>query len=180
MRQSLTRGSRLTESERFFKKMLHAQGNHWLPDQQHKKAVWLVDWKAYGLKYCSLYVVCTDSRWPCKIGISVNARKRVMGIQTGVWRPISVHKCFYLPTVNEARALERKVHDTLTIQGKWLHGEWFDMRPEQAADLIEFEAMILGLECRSEIEDEEIVSDLRSTFFEMTAWIDYQEKEGVL
>jgi hypothetical protein len=143
-----------------------------------RKAVWLVNWKAWDLPYCSLYVVSTDSKWPCKIGISIDPYKRIGGIQTGVWRRVDVHKCFYLKTVKQARALEQKIHQTLTDQGKWLHGEWFDLRPEQTTDIIEFEAMVLGLEINSEIEDDEIANSLYNDMWEATRHLKYQMIEN--
>lgn len=156
MRRSPTRGLQPTA----FEKELIARPCRNLDDA--RKAVWLVNWRAWDLPYCSLYVVSTDSKWPCKIGISIDPVKRISGIQTGVWRRVDVHKCFYLKSVKEARTLEQKIHRTLTDQGKWLHGEWFDMRPEQTTDIIEFEAMILGLDINSEIQEDEIAQSLHS------------------
>lgn len=115
--------------------------------------VWLVDWKAHDLPYCSLYVVTPDNNWPCKIGISVFPRKRVASLQTSVWRPLNVAHCVWALNSQEARRLEKKIHATLTEDNKWLHGEWFDMRPDDALEMINFCAAVEGVEISDKIED---------------------------
>lgn len=123
-------------------------------------SLWMVDWRKYGLSRCSLYVICPENGWPCKIGISVAPRKRLNALQTSVWKRLKVAGCYWLPTAKEARQLEKAIHETLTDDNIWLHGEWFDMRPEQAMEIVEFKAEVLGLYCSPVIEHDEALEDV--------------------
>lgn len=124
--------------------------------------VWLVNWKEVGLPYCSIYVVSADNSWPCKIGISTYAEKRVRALQTSVWRPLYVPRCYWAPTVKEAKRLEYAVHKRLTEDSRWLHGEWFDLRPDKAAEMIEFVALVEGIEISDKIEDPELAAQVHA------------------
>lgn len=152
------RGQQLTAFKRF-SQFDGAGVKHNYPEDY----VWLVNWKDYGLPYCSLYVVTPDNEWPCKIGISISPRKRLVALQTSVWRPLQVYSCFWLPTVKDAKALEKKLHETLHDDSRWLHGEWFDMKPDKVVDLIRFTASVEGLEISDTIEEERVVADVRET-----------------
>jgi hypothetical protein len=123
--------------------------------------VWLADWKRYKLPYCSLYVVSPDGNWPCKVGISVNPYKRLLSLQTSVWKRLKVTDCFWLEGVKEARELEKQVHRRLTGDNVWLHGEWFDMRPKDAREMIEFVSAVEGIEVNDKIHNEMVIEDLR-------------------
>lgn len=107
---------------------------------------WMADWRAIGLPYCSVYVVAPIDGWPCKIGISTNPMKRVSALQTASWKQLEVAWCCFVESVNVAKALERRSHDALTQQSLWLHGEWFDLRPDKAKELVAFEAALAGVE----------------------------------
>lgn len=124
--------------------------------------VWLADWRRYKLPYCSIYVVAPDGNWPCKVGISTNPYKRLIGLQTSVWKPLKVTSCYWAKTIKEARELEKQVHKRLTSDNVWLHGEWFDMRPKDAREMIEFVSMVEGLDISDQIDNEEVMQDLRS------------------
>jgi hypothetical protein len=126
-----------------------------------KKTVWLADWKKHKLPYCSIYVVSTDSKWPCKVGISVSPRKRLVQLQTSVWKPLEVAGCYWCNTVNEAKAVEKKMHETLTSDGAWLLGEWFDMRPDKVPPLIEFVASVAGIEIHDTIVEKPVIEDIQ-------------------
>lgn len=127
-----------------------------------EEQVWLANWRGHGLPYCSLYVVAPDGRWPCKVGISVNAYKRLAELQVSVWKPLSVVSCFWLKTIKEARELEKQVHRRLTGDDVWLHGEWFDMRPRDAKEMIEFVALVEGIEIYEKIDNDEVIKHLQS------------------
>ncbi len=129
--------------------------------------VGLTDWRGYGLPHCSVYVICPDNDWPCKVGVSVYAVKRLMQLQTSVWRPLKLGACFWFETVADARKVERKVHQMLSDDNKWLHGEWFDMRPKEAADMVQFAALTEGVECNDDVQDARIRSDLEANFNEV-------------
>jgi hypothetical protein len=156
VKASRTLGSQQTAFANYAMKQIHG-GMDIAPETM----LWLVDWKAYGKPYCSLYVVTPDNGWPCKVGVSVHPYKRVAQLQTSVWKPLEVAGCFWLPTVADAKTLERKLHETLTEENKWLHGEWFDMRPEDVLPLVSFSASVAGVECSDRIEDEHALNDVR-------------------
>lgn len=113
----------------------------------------MADWRKHGLPYCSLYVIAPEGHWPSKIGISTNARKRVVQLQTSHWKMMVVSRCYWVEGVTAARRLEAKVHETLKGMSVYLNGEWFDRSPEQAAEIIEFEAMLMGVELHDTIDD---------------------------
>ena len=106
-------------------------------------------------------MISPDNRWPCKVGISQNPSKRVTSIQTSCWRRVDIAEYRYCANSNQARAVEKKVHDTLTADGILMHGEWFDIRPDKALDIIEFSAMTLGVELRHDIPDDQLREKLR-------------------
>lgn len=134
------------------------EGAYWRNPENH---VWLVDWKSYKLPYCSLYIVSPDGNWPCKVGISCNPYKRLLSLQTSVWKPLKVVHCYWLESVKEARRLEKEVHARLTADNVWLHGEWFDMRPRNAREMVEFVAAVEGIEINEKIDNPEVIEDIR-------------------
>lgn len=60
----------------------------------------------------------------------------------------------------DARAVEKKTHQSLVLDGKSLSGEWFDIRPKEAFDLVQFNAALLGIELSTEIPDDRIRAEL--------------------
>jgi hypothetical protein len=122
--------------------------------------IWLANWKAWGLPYCSVYVIAPEGHWPSKVGISVHARKRVQELQTSHWKRLVVSECYWCPTVKGARAVEKKVHDALKEENVYLLGEWFDKTPAQAAEIVGFTAMVLGVELNGRIEHEGVLRDV--------------------
>jgi len=128
--------------------------------------VWLADWKKFGLPYCSIYVIAPEGHWPSKVGISTFARKRVQALQTSHWKMLVVKKCYWAETVADARAVEQKVHSILKEDQAYLLGEWFDKSPTQAAEVIEFAAMALGIVINDKIlhdgVSEEVAKVVRS------------------
>ena len=103
--------------------------------------VWLADWRALKLPYCSVYIIAPIDGWPCKIGISTNPMKRVNTLQTSVWKQLEVKWCGYLTTVHDGSwNLAHRVlgpRSGCTADG---------LTPDRAADLVEFEAMMGGLD----------------------------------
>lgn len=152
-KQSRTHGLRLTAFDSFI-----ANSNF---DDKPEDQVWLADWRAHKLPYCSLYVVAPDGQWPCKVGISVNPYKRLIGLQTSVWKPLKVMRCYWTNSVAEARALEKAVHLRLSDDNVWLHGEWFDMRPKAATEMIEFVSLVEGIEIFDKIDNEEVINSIK-------------------
>lgn len=127
--------------------------------------VWMANWREMKLPYCSIYVIAPIDGWPCKIGVSTFPLKRVMGLQTSVWKQLEVKFSAFMATTQVARDLERRCHQALSDQSKWLHGEWFDLRPEAAIDLVRFEAELAGIELQERLpSDGDIYKHVRSFF----------------
>lgn len=130
-----------------------------------ERNVWLADWKKYGLPYCTLYLISPDNDWPCKVGISAAPRKRVTNLQTALWRPLKVDYSVWCRTREQARELERGIHETLDEDGRWMMGEWFDMKARDAVELVHFKAAVLGVECFETLPDGEIVKDAAGALY---------------
>ena len=123
------------------------------PGRDVSDLLWLADWRAMKLPFCSVYIVSPLDGWPCKIGISTSPQKRVAGLQTACWKQLRVAWSGYLPNIQQAKGLEQKAHQSLTDQSLWLHGEWFDLRPDKAQELVSFEAMMMGLDLKTVLEE---------------------------
>ena len=115
--------------------------------------VWLIDWGRLNKPFCSVYVISPDSSWPCKIGISIAPAKRIKSLQTAAWKPLKVDYSAWCNTVQEARQIESEMHKYLDENGFWLHGEWFNLSPDKAIELIQFKALIQGIECNETVDD---------------------------
>lgn len=165
-------GRQQTALERF-------RANSRLSDVGIRDVLWLADWKEFNLPYCSLYVISTDGEWPCKIGVSVSPYRRVMSIQTSVWRPLSVSHCVFTPSVDDAKKLEKAVHRRLSEDSRWLHGEWFDLKPKQALEMVEFVAMIEGIEISYEPEEGEVMRYLEDEVREWRHGLSAVERRDV-
>lgn len=122
--------------------------------------VWLVNWPAYSLPYCSLYVIAPDGHWPSKVGISTRPEKRVQELQTAHWKALSVAQCFWTPNIRDARCLESKIHETLAGDGAYLLGEWFDKSAKETVDIIKFCALVVGVEINETVSEPEVLEDL--------------------
>lgn len=123
--------------------------------------VWLANWRKFGFERSTIYVVSPDNSWPCKIGIANHGYSRVKSLQTSVWRPIKADFSAWTNTRTECSSLEKAVHRMLDEEGLWLHGEWFDMRPEQAVDAIRFQAAVTGIEINEVVEEENIIDSIK-------------------
>lgn len=116
--------------------------------------LWRVDWRREGLPYCGVYVISTDSLNPCKIGVSINAEKRLASLQTSHWRQLQVSEYRWCNTVDQAFRIEREAHQILKSNGKALLGEWFDVRPSDAIQAMEWAALTHNIELHSGIPDD--------------------------
>lgn len=128
-----------------------------------EKELWRVNWRQHGLPYCGIYAVSPDNRWPTKIGISQNPVKRLISLQNSHWRKLDIWEYRYAENFVAARKIEAKAHEMLRSEGKCLQGEWFDIRPDKALEVIEFAAMTLGVEICSAIPNNDVALAL-STF----------------
>jgi hypothetical protein len=108
-------------------------------------------------KECCIYVIAAvkngEISSPVKVGISDRPTIRVGGIQTSC--PFEVRLVHYLTLPNKsiAREMERMFHG---IQAKSrAHGEWFDMHPLKALQIL---CLYLHLSLRqfTELDEDEI------------------------
>ncbi len=115
--------------------------------------LWMVPWRKFGFDYCGVYVICPQAKWPIKIGISDNAAKRLTQLQTGHWSRLKVAAYWVCESAAKARQIESIAHSALEKKNKRLLGEWFDIRPDKAAELVEFEAEIAGIELMKRVPE---------------------------
>lgn len=124
--------------------------------------VWLADWKTHKLPYCTVYIIAPEAHWPCKIGVSTYGRKRLASLQTSHWKRLYVTHSFWCGTIKEATAVEAKAHQMLDEEEVWLLGEWFDKRPDKAAEVVRFSAEVLGIELNDRVEESEPLEEVRA------------------
>lgn len=87
-----------------------------------------------------IYLITTEDNWPVKIGVSHTPEKRLKALQCASWKELKIFKLFDCcgPTA-AAFTLEAKIHRELKY--KQLSGEWFDIKAEDALNLIEYEIL---------------------------------------
>lgn len=129
-----------------------SRGN--IENMGHEAHLWRINWRKLGYKFCGIYAISPDNGWPTKIGISQNPVKRLINLQGACWKRLDIARYCYAEDFTAARAVEKKVHETLKSDGLLLHGEWFDIRPEKALEIIEFCALSLGVVVRKDVPDQ--------------------------
>lgn len=136
-----------------------------------KPNLWRIDWKKAGFDFCCVYIIGPDKKWPMKIGISTSPGKRLRAMQTAIWDPLEVHKLYFAHTSDEAREIERAAHEWLHEKDKGLLGEWFSVRPDEAAEAVEFASLITGIEISKEPPcgiDHPVVDEMANRMFTRT------------
>lgn len=121
-----------------------------------ERELWRINWKTNGYPYCGVYVITTDSLYPCKIGISINPIKRLANLQTSHWRPLQISGYRWCESQADAVKVEAKAHDILTDEGKALLGEWFDVRVEKAVEAMEWAALTLNVALNKHIPNDDV------------------------
>lgn len=90
------------------------------------------------MKDCIVYIVshATDGRVsaPVKVGITENVSARMGQLRTGSAAELVLIHAFTMPNREIARAIEEAFHSTQS--DKRLRGEWFDMHPVAALQLM--------------------------------------------
>jgi hypothetical protein len=132
---------------------------------------WLIDFKKYKLPHCHIYFVGPEEKSVTKIGISINAYKRLGGIQTGCWEPVKIHGSFWLETVHQARQMEKHLHNKLCAAGLHSAGEWFSISPKEAMEEAYIATIETGLKLNRHFPTEDIrqeVWDLARSLFYAT------------
>ncbi len=97
-----------------------------------------------------LYVIAPDENGPCKIGYTTNIGLRHTALQVGCWLPLgvfAVRVCFkrqggHWKTLRSsmragARFVESEVHKKLKELDFHLRGEWFDVTPSEALEVVD-------------------------------------------
>ncbi|WP_370191804.1 GIY-YIG nuclease family protein [Bradyrhizobium elkanii] len=82
-----------------------------------------------------VYVIQEDgATLACKVGVSADPRERLIQLQCATWRRLVLAAAFLAADSNEARYLERAVHQAFA--GLHLTGEWFSVTAERAVSEI--------------------------------------------
>lgn len=161
----------------------------WGPNNEidYHQDLWAVPWKQFGFEYCCVYLITPSSRQPVKIGISENAASRLNTLQTAHWEPLQVSRYWLCADKNAARQVELKSHLTLRDSARGLLGEWFDVKLEKAAEIVEFAAKALGVELATKIPDTDKFAEVRKhmqAFYDTRykvqdrEWEDYLKRTG--
>lgn len=83
----------------------------------------------------NVYVVCYDgNKSPIKVGIAKNVNMRLGQLQTSSPYKLFVFKSFMYTKNGLAHMIEQEFHSQMAE--KRLLGEWFDIPPEEAVDII--------------------------------------------
>lgn len=90
-----------------------------------------------------IYVISDPHRRAVKVGYAKDPRKRLDSIQTGNATKLHVHHMFRTDCLQDARKVERRTHDHLIANA--LMGEWFAVKPDEAACGIFDAAAALGV-----------------------------------
>lgn len=80
-----------------------------------------------------IYAIGTQTHQ--KIGFSSDVEQRLRNLQTANSEKLCVHHKVEVPK-KRARILERKIHKEMSY--KRVKGEWFDMSPKDAKNILEF------------------------------------------
>jgi hypothetical protein len=98
-----------------------------------------------------VYVIAPDENGPSKIGFTTDIGRRLVALQVGCWLPLQVHdirlsipkfeaqQTFNILQQAEvgARMAESAAHVALTECDLRLTGEWFDVTPKEAMQVID-------------------------------------------
>jgi hypothetical protein len=65
--------------------------------------IWKLDWPNLGRPFCNVYIIAPEGTWPVKIGIAVNAAKRLSSLQTSHWKPLQIMKVWWCADAAQGR-----------------------------------------------------------------------------
>lgn len=128
--------------------------------QGFESELWRVNWKSLGYPYCGVYVITTDSLYPCKIGISSTPGKRIADLQVAHWRPIQISGYRWAENAIAARKVEKEAHAILNANSKRLMGEWFDIPVDKAVEAIDWAALSVGVDLRTDVPDRFVLGEI--------------------
>lgn len=75
-------------------------------------------------------------------------------MQTSHWRLLQITEYRWCENEQDAKAVEKLVHEHFREQGKCLNGEWFDVRPDEALEAVEWVALAQGIAVNKHIPAE--------------------------
>lgn len=113
--------------------------------------LWVVPWRKLGFDYCGVYLIAAAGKWPVKIGMSEDAAKRLNSLQTAHWQQMRIMNYWICENKAAARQIEAKCH--LELKSRRMMGEWFDIRADAAADVVEFCGELLGIELAKKVPE---------------------------
>jgi len=113
--------------------------------------LWTVPWRKLGFTYCGIYLITPEGKWPVKVGISEDAAGRLNTLQTAHWHQMRIVSYWFCENRTLAGRLEAKVHQSLI--NRRMMGEWFDIKKEKAAETVQFEANVLGIELADRVPE---------------------------
>lgn len=76
-----------------------------------------------------VYVIAPVTKWPCKIGVSQDVRKRLRALQAFHWEELRLFHCRLHSRVYNAEAF---LHSQ--FKDRRLKGEWFDITTREAIE----------------------------------------------
>lgn len=85
-----------------------------------------------------VYVISAPGH-PVKIGIAKDPERRLTELQTGSPHRLMIH---FTASVSNGRSVERACH--MTLSAKRLEGEWFDITPDDAIEVVRRAAGMLA------------------------------------
>lgn len=105
--------------------------------------LWMVPWRRFGFDFCGVYLIAPAGKWPVKVGMSEDAARRLNSLQTAHWQQMRIMSYWICENKAAARQIEAKCHAEL--KNKRMMGEWFDIKADAAADVVEFCGELLGI-----------------------------------
>jgi len=115
--------------------------------------LWRVPWGRFGFSFCMVYLIGPKMGWPTKIGIAEHVSSRLTDLQVSHWSELVIHSAWLCASSGEARKVEKASHETLNGDGKRMRGEWVDVRPADATEVVEFCARTMDVEMVTKLPD---------------------------
>lgn len=92
----------------------------------------------------AVYVLAGNPGNPVKIGISRSPYRRRSGVQSGQWNELKIFGLRYFRDHAVASSVEKRAHEM--AGEKRVRGEWFNLEPQEALDIVEFAALATNSE----------------------------------
>jgi hypothetical protein len=86
--------------------------------------------------YACVYVVADEAPDRCKIGIAVNPFKRLISLQSGNWRLLTLRSLFWFPSFDHAAMHEYAALQFAKKHGVRIRGEWVALNHMETCGVI--------------------------------------------